>query len=100
MCTALIDYMECDVKIKKVSFLWQNIDKSEQCLLYMVTCKIETDDGATYEGSVTQPIFRQYVVLPPGQQRVTTPHEIGEIAAYNHTINLMRQVLNTQVQSN
>ncbi|ENZ0270371.1 hypothetical protein ACGABU_002516 [Morganella morganii] len=85
------------MKIKKVSFVWKNIDKSEQYLIDMVTCKIETDDGAMYEGSVTQPIFRQYVMLPPTQPKVLTPHEIGEVAAYNHTMNLIRQVVSDQM---
>ncbi|XOY28631.1 hypothetical protein ACLIX2_09035 [Proteus cibi] len=85
------------MKIKKVSFVWKNIDKSEQFLIDMVTCRIETDDGEVYEGSATQPIPRQVVITPPNSQRMVTAHEVGEVAAYRHTIDLMRQVTNTQV---
>ncbi len=89
--------MEYDVKIKKVSFVWKNIDKSEQFLIDMVTCRIETDDGDVYEGSATQPISRQVIIAPLNSSRLPSAHEIGEMAAYNHAINIMRQVASAQV---
>ncbi|MDI3219136.1 hypothetical protein QK309_26170, partial [Klebsiella quasipneumoniae] len=39
------------VKIKKVSFDWKEVNKSELTISYRVSCKVTTDNGLEVEGS-------------------------------------------------
>ncbi len=39
------------VKIKKVSFDWKEVNKSEFTISYRVSCKVTTDNGLEVEGS-------------------------------------------------
>ncbi|MCU8580447.1 hypothetical protein OEZ63_02425 [Klebsiella pneumoniae] len=81
------------VKIKKVTFDWKEINKSEVSSCYRVTCKITTDNGIEVEGSY----FYQWD--KPGVSGLgsfnwdRTPEASAEVEAFNVAFGRVQNVL-------
>lgn len=88
------------VKIKKVSFDWKEINKSEVSSCYRVTCKITTENGIEVEGSY----FYQW--NKPGVSGLgpfnwdQTPEANAEVQAFNVAFGRVQQVLPMVIMPN
>lgn len=88
-----MDSENIGVKIKKVSFDWKEVNKSEVSSCYRVSCKITTDSGIEIEGSYFYQWYKSGAT-PPGPFRWDqTPEANAEVSAFNVALERASQVL-------
>lgn len=89
----VMDSENMGVKIKKVSFDWKEVNKSELSSCYRVSCKLTTDSGIEIEGSYFYQWYKSGTTLSGPFNWVQAPEANAEVSAFNVALERARQVL-------